>query len=364
MSTNPWIDGHLDLAWLATDGGRDLSVSVDALRAQEPPGGLVMAGETLGRAAVTIPELTQSGCRLAVCSVFSRFRPSGSPERIEGIDGTRPADAAGKGSLQMAWYREQATAGRMQIVRTGDDLDRALASESPANGPLPVMLMIEGLDPLTGPEDVARWSDAGVRMASLVHSGANGLAYGNKADPGAGLTAAGRATLSAMDAAGWVLDVSHLNRRGFDNALDAFHGPVVASHSNCRALTDTDRHLDDDQLREVGRRGGVVGVVPYAPFVRTVARRKAKAEHGVGWAALADHAERIRELAGPGAPAIGSDLDGGFGADQLIDGMDRAGQLPDLADVLAERGWPEADRRGLLLGNWARVLRGALAEKP
>ncbi|MEM9295076.1 MAG: membrane dipeptidase [Planctomycetota bacterium] len=361
MSADGWIDGHLDLAMLAIDVGRDLTLGVEALREREPPEGLTESnGEKFGRAAVTIPELVGADCRLAVCSIFARHRPKGSPERYEAIDGDTPAAAAEQGWAQVRWYHAQAEAGRMSLVTTAGGLQSALGSPT-AGGPLPVMLMIEGLDPVLGPDDVPRWHEAGVRMASLVHSGANGLAYGNKTDEAAGLTAAGRAMLRAIDEAGWVLDLSHLNRQGVEDALAAYDGPVVASHSNARAINDTDRHLDDAVLCEIGRRGGVVGLVPYAPFVDQRARGKSKAEHGVGWDAWADHADRVRAVAGAGAPAIGSDLDGGFGADELIDGLDRASGLPELAEVLASRGWPDADRRGLLRDNWARVLTGALS---
>ena len=79
----------------------------------------------------------------------------------------------------------------------------------------------------------------------------NALAAGAGGDPQAGLTEAGRRAVRRMGELGMVVDVSHLNDGGFWDVMDLAAGPVIASHSNCRALCDVRRNLSDDQLRRI-----------------------------------------------------------------------------------------------------------------
>jgi membrane dipeptidase len=129
-----------------------------------------------------------------------------------------------------------------------------------------------------------------------------------------------------------VVDVAHMNQSTFWGALAATDGPVVASHANARALCRHPRNLTDDQLRAIGERGGVVGVVAVPRFVRRF-RPSVKR--------LADHAEHIASVAGADAVAIGTDF-GGLGS-AAIRGYESVDEVGALIGELRGRGWdPEA----------------------
>ncbi len=78
----------------------------------------------------------------------------------------------------------------------------------------------------------------------------------------------GRELLVNMERLGIVLDVSHMAEQSFYDAIDLFHGAVIASHSNCRAIVKTDRQLSDDMIRQVILRHGVIGAVVYNRFLK------------------------------------------------------------------------------------------------
>ena len=102
----------------------------------------------------------------------------------------------------------------------------------------------------------------------------NALAAGAGGDPQAGLTEAGRRAVRRMGELGMVVDVSHLNDGGFWDVMDLAAGPVIASHSNCRALCDVRRNLSDDQLRRIRDTGGVVGLNAFHGFVHAEPRQQ------------------------------------------------------------------------------------------
>jgi len=107
--------------------------------------------------------------------------------------------------------------------------------------------------------------EIGVRTMTLTHSARTEAADGCEVEGGGGLTGFGREVVRRMNEIGMLVDVSHLNERGFWDVLDCSTAPVVASHSCCRALCDHPRNLADEQLRALGEAGGVVGItfVPY-----------------------------------------------------------------------------------------------------
>ena len=118
---------------------------------------------------------------------------------------------------------------------------------------------MEGADTIVAPEQARLWWDDGLRMVGLAHYGPNAYAFGTgSAGP---LTAKGRELLRGIDELGMMLDVSHLTDESFDEALDRFQGPVLASHSNCRAQVPGDRQLDDTMIQRMIERDGVIEVV-------------------------------------------------------------------------------------------------------
>lgn len=186
-------------------------------------------------------------------------------------------------------------------VRSMDDVDRALAE-----GKTAAMLTIEnggligiGLDVID--ELVAD----GVMMTSLTWNGPNALASGNWTENG--ISDLGRDAVRALEDAGIVLDVSHLNDAGLDDLLKIARRPFVASHSNARAVANVPRNLTDDQFRAICAQGGIVGINFFRNFL---VERDAPEQGEVTFDELAAHVEHFLDLGGEDALALDSDYDG------------------------------------------------------
>src|SRR5262249_55606387 len=152
-----------------------------------------------------------------------------------------------------------------------------------------------------------------------------------------------------MEKVGMILDVTHLSDQCFDEALDCYGGPVLASHHNSRALVPDQRQLTDAQIRRLIGRGAVIGTaldawMLYPGWVRGQTRPE---EAGVTLASMIDHIDRVCQLAGNARhAAIGTDLDGGFGREQSPHDLDTIADLQRLPDMLQKRGYKADDIRG------------------
>jgi membrane dipeptidase len=142
--------------------------------------------------------------------------------------------------------------------------------------------------------------------------------------------------------------------------MGRFNGPVWASHSNCRALANWNRQFDDNQLRELIRRGAVIGMACDAIMLvhRWILGRSTAAEFGLKLEKIAEHIDHICQLAGNARHVgIGSDLDGGFGTEQVPLDLDSIADLARLGEILAGRGYQSDDIDGICFGNFVGMLR-------
>src|SRR5262249_56504012 len=122
---------------------------------------------------------------------------------------------------------------------------------------------------------------------------------------------------------GLILDASHLTDESFHESLDRFHGPVVASHSNCRALVPGDRQLDDAMIKRMIERDGVIGAVMDAWMLEPNWIRDVTTNERVTLANVVDQIDHVCQLAGNARhAAIGTDLDGGYGTEQTPNDVD------------------------------------------
>ncbi|MBL0926938.1 MAG: membrane dipeptidase [Phycisphaerales bacterium] len=365
-----FFDAHLDLAYLAVSG-RDMLRPLAGLQGPacgpHPP------------ASVTLPELSAAGVRLALGTIFTEpvadGRAEPAPEQYPAGD-AEAAHRRGRAQLEayLTWRDQGLVALDLRAFLRGDPhvgqirggmgvaeavpepVPERLARER--SGRIHLGILIENADPIRGPEDLAWWKERGVVAVGLAWARSSRYAAGNGADDGdrAGLTDAGRRLMVEMDRLGVVLDLSHLSRRATEEALAATDRPVIASHSNCRQLLGGEpaagapRHLADATIREIARRGGVIGVNLYAKFLLAPGEAgPATTEHV--WA----HIDHICHLAGgTRSVGLGSDADGGFSADLLPSGIRRARDFTRLAEMLAAKNWPDEDIAAFCWGNWAR----------
>jgi membrane dipeptidase len=349
------FDAHLDLAWNALDWNRDLCRPVADIRRHERE--LNMAGKGRGESTVSFPELRRGGVGIFIATLLARLLRMNQIPAIQRYESMEAAYACAHG--QLAYYRALEQQGTLRFIRDAATLKAHVAGW--ANGgegqPLGFILSMEGADPVLSPVQVQEWWDAGLRIIGPAHYGVSPYAHGTGTE--GGLFPQGPALLKEMERVGMILDVTHLSDQCFDEALDIYGGPVLASHHNCRALVPDQRQLTDAQIRRLVDRGAVIGAafdtwMLYPGWVRGETRPE---QAGVTLATVVDHIDRVCQLAGNADhAAIGTDLDGGFGREQSPCDLDTIADLRRLPDLLRQRGYGESDVANVLHGNWVRFF--------
>ena len=145
-----------------------------------------------------------------------------------------------------------------------------------------------------------------------------------------------------------MVDLSHLNEKGFWDVARAEPGPLVASHSGVHAIAASTRNLTDAQLDEIGASGGLVGVIYGCQFIRP----DLEDDGDTPLSLIAQHAAYVAERIGVRHVALGSDFDGTRIPDELGD----VAGLPKLLDALRDAGFDDGDLRAIGWENWRRVL--------
>ena len=235
----------------------------------------------------------------------------------------------------------------LELVRTTEEAERAKAA-----GKKYAFLAVEGMDAIGDDlNGIDHYADLGVRLGMLTWNGENRLATGAGGDPYSGLTELGRQAVRRMGTRNIVMDVSHLNDGGFWDVMKVAEGPVVASHSNCRALCDVRRNLTDDQLRAIRDSGGVVGLNVHHAFVHAD-REKQTAEM------LARHAAHMADVMGVEHVACGFDFCEYFGpGNEGAEGLENCSQIHNLFYWLEKLGMNKKERDMVARENFLRILR-------
>jgi membrane dipeptidase len=162
-----------------------------------------------------------------------------------------------------------------------------------------------------------------------------------------GLSKLGKQFCERVYAAGGIVDVSHMSDKSFDDLVpiaEKYGAPIVATHSNTRAIADHVRNLTDEQLRIIKKTGGVAGLNFYDKYVRVTGT--------AGVDDLVAHAKHMIEVAGIDSIGIGTDFDGGTPPPDLPD----AGHMQELAAALRKAGISEADVHKIFGENTKRVI--------
>lgn len=345
------IDAHLDLAWNALNWNRDLSLPISEIRKAESK----MTEEHRGASTVCFPEMREG--EIAICLATLLARSSGLNEPLLDYRSCEIASAMALG--QLAYYRILERKEQLRMLANNLELDQHLLQWTQArdnSAPLGYVLSMEGADPILSPGELSQWWAEGLRVLGLAHYGTNPYAGGTGTCDG--LTAKGVELLREMETLGVILDVTHLAEKGFWEALEQFHGPVLASHTNCRALTPGDRQFSDDEIRCLIERESVIGVafdswMLYPDYVfDETPNSLVRLENAV------DHIDHICQLAGNSRhAAIGSDLDGGFGREQSPHDLETIADLQHVAELLRRRGYSEPDVEAVMNANWVRFFR-------
>jgi membrane dipeptidase len=318
------------MSWFIVDGHEDIATALLEAKdrdfgAPAPPG-----------QALSLADAKRGGLGIILGTIFA----------TEGYwKGENPTEAAER---QMKCYEDLLQRHATDLFRIESKGDLSLCR---AGGPIGLLHLMEGADPIRSPRELARWVERGVRVVGPAWNTSNRYSGGTKDDQG--LSREGHALLDEMRALDVIPDLSHLNVNAVADVLAHDNGPVVASHSNAHALQPHRRNLTDAQIRSIAERDGLVGVVLYNPFL-------AKGPTTVD--TVVAHILHMVNLVGADHVGIGSDLDGGFSTKDVPVGIETVADLRRIGEALGARDVPEASIEKILGGNWLRVLRRALPQ--
>jgi membrane dipeptidase len=351
------FDAHLDLAWNAIDWNRDLRMSCEQIRTFENDLGMTDKGR--GCNTVSLPDLRRGKVAIVIATLLPRMLRIGAMPAIQRF--AHMEAAYGHSYGQLAYYRGMCQAGHLRWIKDWPALDAHVkewqADENSPTLPIGFILSMEGADSILRPDQVQEWFDAGLRIVGPAHYGVSPYAHGTATE--GGLFEQGPALLREMERVGMILDVTHLSDQCFDEALEIYHGPVLASHHNNRTLTPNQRQLTDDQTKRLIARGAVIGhALDTWMMIPNWVRGETKSF--VPLEKICDHIDRVCQLAGNARhAAIGTDLDGGFGREQSPGDLDTIADLQRIPGYLKKRGYSDADIAGIMHANWLRFFRTA-----
>jgi len=215
-----------------------------------------------------------------------------------------------------------------------------------ADGKVAALAGIEGGHALEKDLDhIATFAARGVRYLGFGHFSVNALctpAMGRGANHSDGLTDLGKDAIRECNRVGMVIDLAHINRPGFFDALELTRHPVMVSHTGVTGVHEHNRNINDEQLRAVADNGGCVGVIFCRRFLG-----------GDGLGALCDHIIHIMNIAGEDTPSLGSDFDGFVIPPR---GLEDVADLPKLTVELGQRGVSRRALKKILGENALRVL--------
>lgn len=219
------------------------------------------------------------------------------------------------------------------------------------NGRLACLLAVEGGEALEGKlANLRILHRLGVRLVTLTWNHRNDLAAGQGEGPnGGGLSRFGADVVTEMNRLGMLVDVSHLNDQGFWDTLHLSKAPIIASHSNARALCDHPRNLTDEQIRALANQGGVIGVNFCTHFL---AKDRQATIHDV-----LGQIEYLAKVGGVECVGLGSDFDG---IERTPLGLEHCAKTPELAEILKERGYSPKDVAKIMGGNLLRLCQTVL----
>jgi membrane dipeptidase len=263
-------------------------------------------------------------------------------------------------------------------------------------GKIGILIGIEGGHAIEDSLRLLRdYYDLGVRYMTLTHTNTNSWADSSgdisdaKIKHHNGLTNLGKQVVLEMNRLGMMVDISHVSDKTFADALAVSKAPIIASHSDCRALANAPRNMTDDMIVALAKKGGVVQInfncgflsqrfreessatqplvmqrlqqaiaaKPIGELESDILEGQIRAKAGVKPATLADvvaHIDHVRKIAGIDAIGIGTDFNG---VSCTPEGLEDVSKFPNLTRALLEKGYTEQDIRKIYGGNLLRVFR-------
>ena len=302
-----------------------------------------------------------------------------------------------RGPIAVERAQKQIDAVHAQVNKHSNDLVFATTADqiraARAQKKIAILLAVEGGHMINSDLGVLqKFAAEGVRYMTLTHSGNCEWADSSTDKPAHnGLSPFGKQIIAEMNRLGMMIDVSHVSDKTFHDVLAASKAPIIASHSNCRALCDHPRNMSDDMIRELAARGGVIQINFHVGFLsqefRNAERADPKINQAIGlevqkrcgnkegcqliegdritrefveqgklprvdWTKIIDHIDHAVKIAGIDHVGIGSDFDGA----NMPFGMEDASMLPRITDALLQKGYTEGDVKKILGENTLRLM--------
>ena len=333
-------------------GDRDITETTSRINRREGH----MSGFGRGCANASLPGNAARGAwppafRRSPPAPTGEVQPSEGHKRTDLDFGTR-AMAYAWAQGQLAYYRALQEEGEIALIATAAELRSHWQSWSLAETldelPVGIIVSMECADPIVEPAQAADWYADGVRSVSLAHFGPGRYAQGTGAD--GPLTRKGFELLHEFERAGMVLDLTHTADRAFFQALGSFRGPVIASHTNCRALVSGDRQFSDEQLKLLIERDAVVGSA-FDAWMLVPGWVVYESEPGhLPMERVVDHIDHVCQLAGNARhAAIGTDTGT---TDHMPVDYRTSADLRKIEEILENRGYSDGDIDRILHLNW------------
>ena len=245
---------------------------------------------------------------------------------------------------------ERESQGRIRVCRSVSDIRRCMSE-----GVLAPVLHIEGAEAIDSNfEFLDVLYAAGLRSLGPVWSRPNAFGHGvpflcpSSPNTGPGLTDLGKELVRQCNRLRLLIDLSHINERGFWDVAAISNAPLIATHSNAHALSPHSRNLTDKQLAAIRETGGLVGINFATSFLRTDGARDADAPIEL----VTEHLAYMLEHLGEDGVGLGSDFDGA----RMPTRIDTAAGLQYLVEAMRQRGFGEPLIAKVCFRNWLRVL--------
>jgi membrane dipeptidase len=352
------VDTHADTTQRFMDGDFDL-------------------GPRNATGSIDIPRMKEGGLDAIFFSIWM-------PSKVTG------QAAVTRALAQINAVREQARKHSQELVLA---TTAAAIRQARGEGKIAVLVGVEGGHMINSDLGVLReYSSLGVRYMTLTHSGNCEWADSSTDHPAHnGLSEFGKSVIREMNRLGMMVDVSHVSDKTFRDVLRISKAPIIASHSNCRALCDHPRNMSDVMIRELAAKGGVIQINYHVGFLSQEFRNAERAnpkinqaialevqkqcgdregcqlingdritrefvERGelprVDWTKIIEHVDHAVKVAGIDHVGLGSDFDGA----NMPFGMEDASKLPKITEALLQKGYSEGDVKKILGENTLRLM--------
>ena len=346
------FDAHLDLAMNALEWNRDLTKSVYQIRESEK--GMVDKPDR-GNNTVSLDAMRKGNIGICVATQIAGVKNKINPH---GWSSMEQAWAQTQG--QLIWYKEMEKNGEMYQIYDLNTLDNQIENwqKETKKKPIGYILSLEGADSIVNIDYLEKSYMLGLRAIGPAHYGPGVYAHGT--DSNGGIGQKGKELVKKIEELNLILDVTHLSDTSFWETMEIYNGNLWASHNNCRKFVNHNRQFSDDQIKEIIRRDGVIGVPLDAwMMVPNWIRGKSTPETmGVTLNQMIENIDHICQLSGnSNHVGIGTDLDGAFGIEQTPTDIDTIADLQKIPLMLKKIGFSESDVEKVMNKNFINFLK-------